>query len=61
MLQRVEANMRQGEESARIGNGEADVRDCVARQVLRAKGEELCGPNAENDALIPGGRGGGRD
>lgn len=61
LLQDVEGDVGEGQELAGVGAGEADVRDGEGREVVRAKGEELGGPAAEDDALGPGLRGVGRD
>ena len=48
LLQHVEGDVGDGEEFARVRDGEADVRDWEGRKVLRAEGEELDGPASED-------------
>ena len=59
LLEHVEGDARDGEELARVGDREANVRDGVGGQVVRAEGQVLDGPAAEDDALVPGFGGGG--
>lgn len=61
LLQDVERDIREGQELAGVGAGEADVRDWEGREMLRAEREEFGGPAAEDDALSPGLRRVGRD
>ena len=53
LLQHVERYVRNREELARVRYGEADVRDGEGGEVFCAEGEELDGPAAEDQALVP--------
>ena len=54
LLEDVEGDVGDREELARVRDGEADVRDGVRGEVFRAQREELDGPAAEDQALVPG-------
>ena len=60
-LQHVEGGVRVAEEVAGVGGGEADVGDGKGREVVGAERQVLQGPNAEEDASLPGGVGSGGD
>ena len=53
LLQHVEGDVGDGEELARVRDGEADVGDWEGGEVAGAEGEELDGPAAEDQALVP--------